>query len=79
MFEIIVNGKAIQLLQPIKDVKSLIINHIIGVPILINQHHKKPIAEWLYKLTQQVDLIEYNGVLMPKEDINKPEHLKETK
>ena len=76
MFEIKVNGKVVKLLQPIKDVKSLAIEHMRGIPIPIDPKHTKAIAEWLYNLTQAVDdLIEYNGVLMEKESINKPKHM----
>lgn len=75
--QILVNGTPVQLLQSIQEVKSLIITHIQGFPLQVKQGMAKPVAEWLYNLTQEVDgYIEYNGVLMPSEDINKPQHMK---
>jgi len=76
MFEIIVNGQTIKLLHPASKVNSLVIKHMRGVPIPIQATHTKAIAEWLYNLTQEVDLIEYNGTLMDKASINKPKHMK---
>ena len=77
MFEIIVNNKRIRLLQPVKEVNSLIINHIQGIPIPIQPGHKNAIAEWLYNLTQQVEIVEYNHILIQSCDVNKPSHLKD--
>jgi len=74
-FTIIVNGSKIELLQPIKDVKSLVITHMRGLQIPIQPGHTKAIAEWLYNLTQQVEMVEYNKVLIPKEEVNKPPHM----
>ena len=75
-FELLVNGKEIQLLAPVEKVESLVVNHQPGWPIAVNSEHSKPIAEWLYNITQRAKgMIEYNGVLMNKEDVNKPQHM----
>lgn len=77
-FQILVNGYDIQLLQTVKDtIHSLEVYHLPGLRITLDPKMSKPIAEWLYNLTQKVKgLIEYNGILMYKEDINKPIHMK---
>ena len=74
MFEIEVNGKVVQLLQPITTVKSLNIRHVQGIPIKVPATHTKAIAEWLYDLTQQVDTLMYNNIIMDKDSINKPSY-----
>ena len=74
-FEIRTNNIPIELLQPIKEVKSVIIRRLPGIVINIPKDKTKAIAEWLYNLTQQVEFVEYNGVLINKEDINKPIHM----
>ncbi len=78
MFEILVNGNLIQLLQPVSEVNSLVIRCVRRIPIPIHKSQVKPVSEWLYNITQQVDdIIEYNGILMYKESINKPTHMKD--
>jgi hypothetical protein len=74
-FEIRINGVPIEILQPVTNVKSVVITKLPFVQIPIPTTHTKAIAEWLYNITQQVDYVEYNKVLIPKEDINKPSHL----
>ena len=75
MFEIIINGRRVNVLQPIDTVHSIVINHMQGVQIPIAAGHIKAVAEWLYNLTQQVDYTTYNNVLLDKESINKPAHM----
>jgi len=67
-----VNGNSIGLLQNIDcEINSLdIVNSPQGCPKWINQNDK-PVADWLYKLSQRADSISYNGILMNSADIDK--------
>ena len=73
MFEIIVNGKSLQLLSPIpSEITSLAINYRHGIPIPIHRQYKKPIQEWLYRLTQSVDeILVVNKTILTKEQVTK--------
>jgi len=75
MFEIIIDGKKVQVLQPVNGIKSLVINHHRGIPIPIQTGMAKPVAGWLYTLTQEVEFVEYNKILIPSHEVNKPAHL----
>jgi len=78
ILELKVNGKVVEILQPIEKVDTMSIQHPPGWPIHINSQLTKPVSEWLYSLTQQVEgaNIKYNGTYMTKEDVNKPSHMK---
>jgi hypothetical protein len=72
MFQILINGIAINLLQPVVgDVKSIIVNKHPLLPIQLDERTHKAVKEWLVDLVKRCDgLISYNGVFMFREDCN---------
>lgn len=76
VLEIKVNGLEIRLLEPVKELKSISINHIPGFPIPIDSTQMKPICAWLYELTQKAtENILYNGTIISKDDIKGPDDI----
>ena len=77
MIQLLVNNKPQQLLGPLpKEVFSLMIVNIPVHPALIQPEMKKPVQEWMYNLSQSViNQITYNGTIIPKDEVQKPEHM----
>jgi len=72
MFELLINGKQIQLLQPVAEVMSISIKHIAGFPIPIQQGARQKVADWLYDVTQKcTGIITYQGIIIEKDSVNK--------
>ena len=69
MVQILVNMRLVQPLQPIEDpITSMVINSIGQTPI--PQEMTKPIAAWVYDLTQRTTgSIVFNGTIISKEDV----------
>ena len=74
MFEIKVNGLAVQLLQPVEgDVLSLSVLHNTFILLRIDSNLRKPIEEWLYDIvTRCSGIITYQNVIIEKDSVNKP-------
>ena len=73
MFEIKVNGLAVQLLQPIQgDVLSLSVVHNTFMQLRIDSNLRKPIEEWLYDIvTRCSGIITYQNIIIEKDSVNK--------
>ena len=73
MFEIKVNGLAVQLLQPIQgDVLSLSVVHNTFMQLMIDSNIRKPIADWLYDIvTRCSGIITYQNIIIEKDSVNK--------
>ena len=70
MLQIFVNGRITNLLQPHPGTIFSIEINTFGIPIPIPHNQVKPIAAWLYDLTQRTEnAIIYNKVYIQKEDV----------
>ena len=81
MLQILVNGKPVQLLQPpplvVTSLSVTAHSHPLQ-PLRVRSDMGKPIVEWLYNIAQSVThTITYNGTIISKDSINKPQHMKE--
>ena len=78
MVQILVNGKPIQLLAPIpNEIISLVINTDPFFRTSIKHELRKPITEWVYNISQSVtNIIMFNGIIVQKEDVIRPSHMK---
>ena len=71
MLQILVNKQPVALLQPVKDIQSLIIVHY-KIPIIIPAEQVQPIAQWLYDIAQKAEIIMYNNIIMTKDQVLSP-------
>ena len=70
-FQILVDKKPVELLQPCPTITSLIVNHDMRVQIPVDSSYRKPISEWLYNLAQRATTVSYNGSIIEKESVRK--------
>jgi len=70
--EIIVNGREIQLGQPVQVVKSLEVTHM-NMGVQVPRGQVPLIADWLWDIVQRCESehITYNGVIILKSEVKK--------
>ena len=68
--EILVNGKEVQIGQPVGQVKSLEVSHM-NMGVQVPKGQVSMIADWVWDLVQRCEseFVTYNGVLVMKSEV----------
>ena len=68
--EILVNGREVQIGQPVGQVKSLEVNHM-NMGVQVPKEQVPMIADWMWDLVQRCEseYVTYNGVIIMKSEV----------